>query len=238
MRSSRQRADRLGRRLMISDSISHTHTSTHSVHMAIVHCPLEIGLGLGLGLDRTGLDSTRRTSRPEGYAGDGKMHWLAESITRGEEGLGRKEACRYAGTCLGSVHGPKPLGIIVMEMTGGRTLSTGIPVWKAIPAVLVGFCLQAAVAWNTSVNVQGSGFTLSLCLERQRLPPAMHPGHPHAFSTKPTPLPIRSQILSRTSGRQNARAHTAAVCPCSAALRCCSISPPSRGLLPGLGHTQ
>lgn len=78
---------------------------------------------------------------------------------------------------------PEPLGIIVMEMTGGRTLSTGIPVWKAIPAVLVGFCLQAAVAWNTSVNVQGSGFTLSLCLERRRLPPLpMRPGHPHALS--------------------------------------------------------
>lgn len=108
---------------------------------------------------------------------------------------------------------PEPLGIIVMEMTGGRTLSTGIPVWKAIPAVLVGFCLQAAVAWNTSVNVQGSGFTLSLCLERRRLPP-----FPCTLD-----IPMHSLQHARTPGQHT---HTQLLCSV-----CSALGLPSSALL-------
>jgi len=71
VRSSWQRADRLGRRLMISDSISHTHTPTrpHTHTRTVVYkwvlciAGWRLALDLGLGLDRTGLEETLKSVR-------------------------------------------------------------------------------------------------------------------------------------------------------------------------------
>lgn len=141
--------------------------------------------------------------------------------------MGRKEACRYGGTW------PKPLGIIVMEMTGGRTLSTGIPVWKAIPAVLVGFCLQAAVAWNTSVNVQASGFTLSL-LPRATTTPVLNASWTSPCilnQTKPRfpPPPSRPNSCPGHQGTHTASCCCAFPLLCCCCCCCCLIPPLSVG---------
>lgn len=151
------------------------------------------------------------------------MDWPAGSIIRGHQGkkgggVGKKGSL--------SVRRYVPTYLLQAQATSnyryGDDRGTHVidrhPSLEGDPCRSGGFCLQAAVAWNTSVNVQGSGFTLSLCLDNDsRLPCILD--IPTQFSTKQLPLPIRSQILSRTSRTSGRTSRLArAVVPCSAVL--------------------